>query len=140
MPVAAVTRLRLLDETPRLPFMWLSLRCLWQARWSNGNTGVQARSTGRNEYWTLTAWRDADALQAFVRNGTHRSAMPKLTVWCDESVSAHWEIPSFERPSWQAAALALCRYGCVHTVKNPSPAQRAGFPLGMRQDAHPANA
>lgn len=43
---------------------------------NNGYIGhsVRSRILG-NEVWTMTMWRDEDALNAFVRSDTHRAAM-----------------------------------------------------------------
>ncbi|NKB45782.1 MAG: DUF3291 domain-containing protein [Alphaproteobacteria bacterium] len=133
MPIAAVTRLRLRPDAGRLSFFWLSLLSWWQARQAEGNMGSRVRKATRNEFWTLTVWRDQATLMAFVTNGTHRTAMPKLGKWCDESSSARWELDDFEVPSWRTAMTALGRYGRIHRVATPSPAQIAGLPLGSRE-------
>lgn len=135
MAIAAVTRLRLRPDASRTHFLWLSLKCWWQAWRADGNTTSRIRQRGPFEYWTLTVWRDQPALTAFVSGGTHRTAMPRLSHWCDESSSAHWEIDTAEVPTWQAAARALGQHGRIHRVTTPSAAQSAGLPLGSRGTA-----
>lgn len=132
MPVAAVTRLRLRPDANKSQFIWLSIKCWWQAWRAKGNTASRIRQVGAFEYWTLTVWNDQASLTAFVSSGSHRTAMPRLSHWCDESSSAHWDIEFDTAPSWQNAALALGRYGRVHRVTVPSAAQMAGLPLGSR--------
>jgi hypothetical protein len=130
MPIAAVTRLRLRSDAARLPFLWLSLLSWWQAKRAGGNMGSRIRKGSGNDFWTLTVWRDQASLIAFVTTGTHRTAMPNLGQWCDESSSARWDLDDIEIPSWRAAMFALGRYGRTHRVARPSPAQMAGLPLG----------
>lgn len=133
MTIAAVTRLRLRPNASRAQFIWLSMRCWWQAWRARGNIASRVRQAGPFEYWTLTVWQDQRSLTAFVSGSPHRSAMPRLSQWCDESSSAHWTVVEpDERPTWRAAALALGRYGRIHRVAAPSPAQSAGLPLGSR--------
>jgi heme-degrading monooxygenase HmoA len=132
MPIAVVTRLHLKPEARRLSFLWLSVQSWWQARQAEGNIGSRIRQSHANEYWTLTMWRDLTALRSFVSSGPHSKAMPKLSQWCDESSSAHWEINTHELPTWMAARLALGRHGRTHKVSAPSAAQAAGLPLGSR--------
>ena len=133
MPIAAVTRLRLRSDAGRLHFFWLTLLSVWQAKRADGNMDSRIRKVSRNEFWTLTVWRDQATLMAFVTNGTHRTAMPKLGKWCDESSSARWELNDLETPSWQGAMLALGRFGRTHRVAAPSSAQSAGLTLGSRE-------
>lgn len=132
MPVAAVTRLRLRPDASKSKFIWLSLKCWWQAWRAQGNLTSRIRQVGSYEFWTLTVWQNQTALTAFVTNGSHRTAMTRLSQWCDESSSAYWDIEPDVSPGWHTAALALGRHGCTHRVAIPSAAQSAGLPLGSR--------
>lgn len=134
MPVAAVTRLRLRPDAKRIPFLFLSFLSWWQARWASGNMNARVRRVSKTEYWTLTVWQRPDHLQTFVTGGSHRTAMPKLGKWCDESSSARWDLEEDTCPNWDTAAFALGRHGRTHRVLRPSAAQAAGLPLGSRQE------
>lgn len=137
MPVAAVTRLRLRPDAQRASFLWLSFLSWWQARWASGNIHARIRRVSDTEYWTLTVWQRPDHLQDFVTNGSHRTAMPKLGKWCDESSSARWDLEEGTCPNWETAAFNLGRHGRIHRVLKPSAAQAAGLPLGSLSKHEP---
>ena len=58
----------------------------------------------RREYWTLSAWADQAALDAFVATPQHREAMRRLGPAMAESAFAFWTAPSDgPAPSWKEA-------------------------------------
>ena len=50
-------------------------------------------------FWTCTAWRDKEAMRAFMIGGSHVRAMPKLLNWCSEASLVHWESASDALPA-----------------------------------------
>lgn len=80
----------------------------------------------KNVFWTVTAWEDGAAMNAYRTGGAHRKAMPKLLEWCDEGAVAHWTQESAEIPSWQEAHQHMVKEGKLSKVNHPSADQRAG--------------
>jgi hypothetical protein len=79
----------------------------------------------RNTFWTVTAWDDDAAMNAFRTSGAHGQAMPKLLDWCDEASVAHWIQPTTELPTWLAAHRRMVAEGRLSKVNHPSPAHLA---------------
>lgn len=66
-----------LSSLLRVPaFLWTSFRIMRQA---NEAAGIVGWSLGMNivkrEFYTLSAWDDAESLRRFVQDGSHRSAV-----------------------------------------------------------------
>jgi len=129
MAHVSVTRLRLRSNWYLPLFFWHSLRSQRQARGSDGcfDTGVRYH---KRAFWTLTVWRDDAATRAFMLNGAHRAAMPKLKTWCDEASLVHWEQEGTTRPSWSDAEARLRNEGRTSPVRRPSPAHASGLVMG----------
>ena len=62
-------------------------------------------------FWTMTAWQDEAAMNAYRTGGAHRKAMPKLLNWCDEAAVVHWTQDSPEIPEWQQAQQHMSEKG-----------------------------
>jgi hypothetical protein len=82
--------------------------------------GRMTREPG-NVFWTMTAWDDDAAMNAFRVQGAHASVMPRLLDWCNEASVAHWIQETRELPSWQDAYMRLINEGRPSKVKHPSP-------------------
>jgi heme-degrading monooxygenase HmoA len=134
MSLVSVTRLRLRATRYFLPFAWHAFRSALQARHADGALSVATRRA-EGSHWTLTVWRDKAAMRAFMLGGAHRDAMPRLQDWCDEAAVAHWEQDGAIAPAWREAERRLAAEGRLSAVKFPSPAQRAGRPLGTAEHA-----
>jgi hypothetical protein len=79
----------------------------------------------RRAFWTVTLWRDAEAMRAYRRAGTHLAAMPKLLDWCDEAaVATLADVEALPEP--EEAARRLAAEGRVSKVRHPSPAHAGG--------------
>ncbi len=134
MPYVSVTRLRLRSVWFLPRFAWHAVTSFNQARRADGNLAVTARKAdGAN--WTLSVWRNREAMRTFMMAGAHRSAMPLLQNWCDEAAVAHWEQASPALPDWAEAERRLGADGRVSAVKSPSPAHSRGNPLGSSAQA-----
>ncbi len=79
----------------------------------------------RNAFWTVTAWDDDAAMNAYRTSGVHQAVMPKLMDWCDEASVAHGMQPTAELPSWAEAHRRMVAEGRMSKVKHPSAAQLA---------------
>jgi hypothetical protein len=98
MAFVSVTRLRLRSKWYLPEFMWRSLRSLSQARKADGCVAATVRNQSGLVFWTCTMWRDMEAMRAFMLNGAHRLAMPKMLNWCSEASLVHWGCPSETLP------------------------------------------
>lgn len=57
-----------------------------------------------SNYWTLSAWRDADAIAAFIREAPHRDAMHELSAVLPGFKNDRWTAAGHDLPpSWQDA-------------------------------------
>ena len=91
MAVIVVTRLRLRDPSFFDQFFSSAVAVVEQATNSPGNLGADVLAEANHTYWTRTAWRDRDVMQAFVGTEPHRSTMDRIDKWCDEATFVDWE-------------------------------------------------
>ena len=126
MPLIAVTRLRIRSIRFLLPFAWYAWRSSRQAQRASGNLGVQVRKAEGLTFWTMTSWRDEEAMKAYRSAPPHQHAMPKLLEWCDEAALAHWNQDGAELPDWKTVERRLVESGRLSKVTHPSADQRAG--------------
>ena len=66
MPVIVVTRLRLKEPTLFNEFFASAVAVVEQAQNSEGNLGADVLAEANNTYWTRTAWRERESMNAFV--------------------------------------------------------------------------
>ncbi|SNQ46634.1 Antibiotic biosynthesis monooxygenase [Frankia canadensis] len=65
----------------------------------------------RNEYLTLSSWRDRAALDAFVRDPVHQEAMRSLRPAMATSAFTFWHTPAGGgTPTWEQAHRALAEH------------------------------
>ena len=125
MALVSVTRLRVRSLVYLLQFMWEAMSSARQVEQSPGFLGGRLLRNAGNVFWTLTAWEDAAAMNAYRTGGAHRRVMPKLLVWCDEAAVVHWNQESPELPSWQEAHQHMLKEGKPSKVNHPSSAHVA---------------
>ena len=94
-----------------------------QAERSSDFLGGRLLVNAKNVFWTMTAWKDQAAMNAYRAGGAHRRAMPKLLNWCNEAAVAHWTQESLEIPSWREAYQRMAEEGKPSKVNHPSPDQ-----------------
>lgn len=121
MPVLSVTRLRLRSVRYLARFAPGAFASGRQARAAPGFLAGAVLADRGLAFWTLTLWRDGAALDAFVRSGAHRGAMPGLIEWCDEAAVARWDVPEAALPGWHEVDARLRRHGRASRVRHPSP-------------------
>src|SRR5215469_6665024 len=91
MPVIVVTRLRLRDPAFFDDFFAHAVAVTEQAQKSQGNLHADVLAEANNTYWTRTAWRERDLMNAFVGSEPHLSTMDRIADWCDEATFVDWE-------------------------------------------------
>jgi len=126
MPLIAVTRLRVRSWRLLPAFAWSTLRAFRQARRAPGNLGVRLRRAEGLAFWTITAWRDEAAMNAYRVAPPHLHAMPKLLEWCDEASVVHWSQESTDLPDFDAAERRMADSGRLSKVHHPSADHQAG--------------
>jgi hypothetical protein len=94
-----------------------------QAERSSGFLGGRLLVNSGLVFWTMTAWQNDSAMNAFRTGGAHRRTMPKLLDWCDEAAVVHWTQDSAEIPLWPEAQRHMAEEGRPSKVKHPSLAQ-----------------
>ena len=97
-----------------------------QAMNAPGFAGIELRRTEGLAFWTKTLWQDKPSLIAFSSNDAHQAGKPKLEIWCDEAVHAHWVYESEDLPTWSEAERALVEYGRLSQLRHPSSEQQNG--------------
>ena len=123
MALISVTRLRVRSFIYLPQFLRDTFKSMRQAEHSLGFLGGRLLVNAQNVFWTVTAWKDEVAMNAYRTGGAHRSAMPKLLNWCDEAAIVHWSQESLEIPSWQEVHQRMVEEGKRSKVNHPSPAQ-----------------
>jgi heme-degrading monooxygenase HmoA len=69
-------------------------------------------SLPRRTFFTLSAWRDRDALSAFVRSEPHQSFMRRYHPAMADSAFVFWNLPADQLPpSWPQARERLTAAG-----------------------------
>ncbi|ASR35314.1 hypothetical protein BAY61_10260 [Prauserella marina] len=86
-------------------FLAASLRVWLQVRGSEGAWGVSLRAQPlRRRFWTLSAWRDRESLERFVRTEPHVSIMRRQHDVMREAVFTEWTVPASDLPiTWKDA-------------------------------------
>lgn len=72
-----------------------------------------------NEAWTMTVWKDAQALEAFVSSPAHRTAMRATARLVEDAGFARFEVRGADLPlGWEPALTALAEQG--RTYERPA--------------------
>ena len=121
MIFVSLTRLRVRSLLYLPPFALYALRSLRQVRAAPGFLSGKLLPDQDRTFWTMTSWRDAEAMRGYMTSGAHKSAMPRLMDWCDEASVAHWEQEDSTLPSWEEADQRMRERGRPSKVQNPSP-------------------
>lgn len=120
MALISVTRLRVRSFIYLPQFLWDTFKSGRQAERSSGFLGGRLLVNKKNVFWTMTAWKDQAAMNAYRTAGAHRQAMPKLLNWCDEAAVVHWNQESSELPVWHQAQQHMEKEGKPSKVNHPS--------------------
>lgn len=89
-------------------FVAAALRVYRQVRRSEGAVGVTLIAHPmRREFFTLSSWRDREAIDAMVRSEPHLSVMNGFREYTSAASFAFWTIPATTRPTWKEAHQRL---------------------------------
>lgn len=122
MAFVSITRLRLRSIRFLPAFILWANRSQKQARRSEGNLAIEILRDARWTFWTKSAWKDEDSMRAFMLDEPHRSAMAKLSDWCDEASVAHWTQEADQLPDWKEAHRRMVAEGRRSRVRRASEA------------------
>jgi len=64
-------------------------------------------------------------MRAYMVNGAHKAAMPRLLVWCDEASVVHWTSDTPGLPGWAEAEARMRRDGRPSKLHHPAPGHAA---------------
>jgi heme-degrading monooxygenase HmoA len=86
-------------------FLLHTARIMGQLRRSKGLLGYSLRAElGAKRFWTLSAWQDEFALQAFVRTQPHSQTMRAMASRMGATRFTRWTVKGSELPaSWEEA-------------------------------------
>lgn len=121
MPFVSITRLRLRSARFLPGFFLHTFRAQAQLRRAPGFLAGALLPDRRWTFWTMSVWDAPDSMRAYILNGAHKAAMPKLLNWCDEASVVHWDQPDAGLPSWQDADRQMRQNGRTSKVRHPSP-------------------
>jgi quinol monooxygenase YgiN len=124
MPVVVVTRLRLRDPNLLDEFFTHAAAVLEQATKSAGNLGVDALADAGDAWWSVSAWRDRSAIDAYLGAEPHLSSATMLNHFCDEASFVDWDQPDALLPDWQTSWRRLTTDGRSAELTSPSAANR----------------
>lgn len=124
MSFVSITRLRIRSLRFMPQFLLHTLRTGRQTRHAEGFLEGLLLSDRKRTYWTVTLWRDQGAMRAYMTNGAHLRAMPKLLDWCDEASVVHWTQDDPILPNWLEADRRMRREGRPSKVRSPSSVHR----------------
>ncbi len=119
--LVSVTRFRL-RSLRFLPFFLLHAnRTIAQIRKAEGFVAGAVRRDADLAFWTMTVWRDEQAMRAYSASGAHRKAAPRLAEWADEASVGHWRQAGGNLPEWPDAVRRLREEGRAVALNHPAP-------------------
>lgn len=122
----SVTRLRLKSPLYLPVFMWNNFLIIWQTINTPGFLRCEILQDSQQTFWTMTAWDEQAAMKIFRNSSAHRSVMPKIQDWCDQSSVVHWRQAETSLPDWAEVHQHLIKDGFFTRLADPSPAHRKG--------------
>lgn len=107
--VVFASRLPLRTRMTPPRFLWAIVRVVRQLGGAPGLLGHSLRAEVlRGTYWTLSAWTDQAAMDAFVRTDPHRSVMRSMADVLGEPTFVSWEVAGSDLPiSWDDVAARI---------------------------------
>jgi hypothetical protein len=123
--LVSVTRFRLRSIRFLPVFVLHTNRAIAQIRKSDGFIAGAVRRDAGLAFWTLTVWRDEQAMRAYGASFAHREARPHLAEWADEASVGHWEQQGSELPAWSKAVRGLREHGRPVPLRHPAPTHTA---------------
>jgi quinol monooxygenase YgiN len=94
------SRLRLRRYRDIASFLRAALKVRAQVRASEGAVGVSLiAQPAAKTFWTLSAWTDQDALDAFVRSSPHREVMARFHEALSDPLFTTWKESASDLPT-----------------------------------------
>lgn len=122
MAIIVVTRLRLRDPSQLDDFFSAAVAFLEQANAADGALGSDVLADANSVWWTVSAWRDRAAIDAYVSTDPHATGSARLDEWCDEATFADWDQETADLPDWTTSFTRLTAEGRSAPLTNASPA------------------
>lgn len=119
----SVTRLRVKSFWYLPAFFIANERSVKELIHTAGFAGGKELIDKKLTFWTVTIWKDMEAMKTFRNSEAHRKAMQKLPVWCDEASYTHWTQNDDQMPVWATIHLKMVDEGKLTKVKQPSAQQ-----------------
>jgi hypothetical protein len=102
------TRRELSSHTQVPAFFLASLRVHRQICRTDGAIGVSLIAKPlRRTFFTLSAWRDDEAIAAMIGTEPHRSVMETFRRHTSDTVFVSWKAPAGQTPDWVGALRRL---------------------------------
>jgi hypothetical protein len=93
-----------------------------QAERSSGFLGGGLLVNAKNVFWTMTACKDEEAMNAYRTGGAHRRAVPKLFNLCNEAAVVYWNQESLGFPFGKRSINAWRMEGGAGASRGSTPA------------------
>lgn len=108
--VVMASRFELSSLTPVPAFMVAAMRVRSQVRRADGAVGVSLVAQPlRRRFYTLSSWRDREALHAMTRAQPHLEVMSQFKASTRDAAFTFWDAPASTRPTWPDAFDRLGR-------------------------------
>lgn len=105
----SITRLKLKSIWLLAKFANQSQTVASQARVSSGNLKVKLSNRWFRYFFTITHWNSKEAMQQFMSNGAHKSAMRQWSLYASEVKAYGYE--TNDPPTWKEARLMIANKG-----------------------------
>jgi hypothetical protein len=120
-PLVSVTRFRARSMLFLPLFMIHAQRCIGQLHGADGFLAGTMRRDSDLALWTMTLWRDEQAMRSYVESGAHGRAMPHLADWGAEASTVRWTPGSAALPEWEEAVSRLRAQGLAVPLRHAGP-------------------
>lgn len=125
MAFVSITRLRIRRLVFMPGFFVHAIRAQRQLQRAPGFLAGALLPDRQRIFWTMTLWDSADSMRTYMTSGSHRAAMPKLLVWCDQASVVHWDLADAQLPSWAEADRRMRQDGRASKVRHAAPGHAA---------------
>ena len=123
MPFVSVTRLRVKSIFYLLPFMRANEASVKTLINSTGLLKGKELIDKHLTFWTITLWKNEQAMREFRGSQAHKNAMQQLPKWCNEASYHHWNQEEDTLPNWDIVSERMFQEGKLTKVRTPSKAQ-----------------
>ncbi len=130
MPLVIAARLRVRAPEFMPVFGTHATQSIEQVKTAAGCLATNFLQDNNLTFWNCSIWKSETAMQAYMRSGAHKAAMPDLAETCCEAVMARWEQADASIPSWLEVHEKIVQTGKGSKLNYPSLAQETrDFPL-----------